>query len=369
MMKKETMDAIGAIEAIDPIEAIETIDPIDPIEATVPLSGKQTYRPSPFGGEIKRAGLCFLFLLLLSSCSMRPKNGYDKDGQLQGRVTLSGAFALYPLAVEWGTAFQKLHPKVRVDISAGGAGKGVTDALADVVDLGMVSRDLEPEEEQKGAVGFVVAKDAVIPTVNVHNPNIQTVLAHGLTRQAAIRLWITGKVQTWGQIVGNSSIAPVNVYSRSDACGAAGTWAKWLGKKQEDLQGTAVYGDPGVVQAVQKDINGIGFNNIGFVYDLKSRKPNPGIIVIPIDLNGNGRIDADERFYDTLTKLSLAIASGKYPTPPARNLYLVTHGQPRDPVVKAFLRYVLTQGQKAAVKNGLVPAAPQSSHRGSAWSH
>lgn len=89
---------------------------------------------------------------------MRPKNGYDKDGQLQGRVTLSGAFALYPLAVEWGTAFQKLHPKVRVDISAGGAGKGVTDALADVVDLGMVSRDLEPEEEQKGAVGFVVAR-------------------------------------------------------------------------------------------------------------------------------------------------------------------------------------------------------------------
>lgn len=310
MMKKETMDAIEAKEAIDAIEAIdpiEALDPIEAIEATAPLSGKQTYRPSPFGGGIKRAGLCFLLLLLLlSSCSMRPKNGYDKDGQLQGRVTLSGAFALYPLAVEWGTAFQKLHPKVRVDISAGGAGKGVTDALADVVDLGMVSRDLEPEEEQKGAVGFVVAKDAVIPTVNVHNPNIQAVLAHGLTRQAAIRLWTTGKVQTWGQIVGNSSVAPVNVYSRSDACGAAGTWAKWLGKKQEDLQGTAVYGDPGVVQAVQKDINGIGFNNIGFVYDLKSRKPNPGIIVIPIDLNGNGRIDADERFYDTLTKLSQA---------------------------------------------------------------
>lgn len=38
---------------------------------------------------------------------MRPKNGYDKDGQLQGRVTLSGAFALYPLAVEWGTALRR----------------------------------------------------------------------------------------------------------------------------------------------------------------------------------------------------------------------------------------------------------------------
>ncbi len=322
--------------------------------------------PSPGWGR-GRGGTCwdkgwglFLLILLLSSCTMRPKNGYSKDGQLQGRVTLSGAFALYPLAVEWGTEFQKLHPEVRVDVSAGGAGKGITDALAGVVDLGMVSRDLEPEEVKKGAVGFIVAKDAVVPIVNIHNPNIKAILAHGLTREAAGTLWLTGKTTTWGAMVGNACIAPVNVYSRSDACGAAGTWAKWLGKKQEDLKGTAVYGDPGVVQAIQKDINGIGFSNIGFVYDIKTRRPNPGIIVIPIDLNGNGKIDPDERFYDTLTDLSKAIAAGRYPTPPARNLYLVTHGQPKDPVVKAFLKFVLTKGQRAVAKNGLV-ASPQPS--------
>ncbi len=314
--------------------------------------------PSPGWGRDKGWGLLLFIFLMLSSCTMRPKNGYSKDGQLQGRVTLSGAFALYPLAVEWGEEFQKLHPDVRVDISAGGAGKGITDALAGAVDLGMVSRDLEPEEVKKGAVGFVVAKDAVVPTVNIHNPNIKAILAHGLTREAAIAMWVSGKEKTWGEVCGNRCIAPVNVYSRSDACGAAGTWAKWLDNKQEDLKGTAVYGDPGVVQAIQKDINGIGFSNIGFVYDIKTRRPNAGIVVIPIDLNGNGKIDPDERFYDTLTDLSKAIASGKYPTPPARNLYLVTHGQPKDPVVKEFLKFVLTKGQKAAPKNGFV-ASPQ----------
>ena len=326
--------------------------------------------PSPGWGR-GRGGACWdkgwglLFLLLLfSSCTMRPKNGYGKDGQLQGRVTLSGAFALYPLAVEWGTEFQKLHPEVRVDVSAGGAGKGITDALAGVVDLGMVSRDLEPEEVKKGAVGFVVAKDAVVPIVNVHNPNIRAILSHGLTRKAAVAMWLSGKEKTWGEVCGNNSIAPINVYSRSDACGAAGTWAKWLGKKQEDLKGTAVYGDPGVVQAIQKDINGIGFSNIGFVYDIRTSKPNPGITVIPIDLNSNGKIDPDERFYDTLTDLSKAIASSKYPTPPARNLYLVTRGQPKDPVVKAFLKFVLTKGQKAVDKNGLVSQASPSPSKG-----
>lgn len=50
--------------------------------------------------------------------------------ELQGEIQLSGAFALYPMAVKWAEEFRKIHPKVRIDISAGGAGKGITDALA-----------------------------------------------------------------------------------------------------------------------------------------------------------------------------------------------------------------------------------------------
>ena len=50
------------------------------------------------------------------------------------------------MAVKWAEEFRKIHPKVRIDISAGGAGKGITDALAKVVDLGMVSRDIYPQE-------------------------------------------------------------------------------------------------------------------------------------------------------------------------------------------------------------------------------
>ena len=83
---------------------------------------------------------------------------------MDGELSLSGAFALYPLAVQWAEEFRSIYPDVRVDISAGGAGKGMTDALAGVVDLGMVSREVYPPEEAKGAVGFAVAKDAVAAT-------------------------------------------------------------------------------------------------------------------------------------------------------------------------------------------------------------
>lgn len=282
---------------------------------------------------------------------------------MDGELSLSGAFALYPLAVQWAEEFRSIYPDVRVDISAGGAGKGMTDALAGVVDLGMVSREVYPPEEAKGAVGFAVAKDAVAATVNAANPKIKELLERGMTREAAIKIWITGEAKTWGDVLGTDDDTPLHVYTRSDACGAAETWALWLGGKQEDLFGTAVFGDPGVAAAVQKDIYGIGFNNIGYAYDNDTHKPNDGILVMPIDIDGNGRITPDERFYETKDRFIEAIAEDKYPSPPARDLYLVTKGVPTDSVTVAFIKYVLGKGQEKNVPAGYIGMSEEKVQR------
>lgn len=297
--------------------------------------------------------------MLAASCGSSNKNDGGKGDQLSGEITLSGAFALYPLAVQWADEFERSHPDVTIDISAGGAGKGMTDALAGVVDLGMVSREIDESEAQKGAVAFAVAKDAVVPTINAKNPQLQSLLASGLSRDEAMGLWVTGKVTTWGQVAGTDDQTAIVVYTRSDACGAADTWAQWLGIKQEDLLGTGVFGDPGVASAVQRDVNGIGMNNIGYAYDFQTKKPNPGILVIPVDVNNDGKITADENFYGTKDELVKAIADGKYPSPPARNLFFVSKGVPQKPVVKAFLKYILTKGQAATGPQGYIGIAPE----------
>lgn len=293
--------------------------------------------------------------LTLSACGGKKTGNADNKGDdLKGEISLSGAFALYPLAVQWADEFKQLHPGVKIDISAGGAGKGLTDALAEVVDFGMVSRELGDEEIKKGAVGFAVAKDAVVPTINAKNPALKDLLQKGLKLETLQRLWLKNDVKTWGEAVGSSNTAPVAVYTRSDACGAAETWAEFLGKKQEDLKGVAVFGDPGVASAVQKDVNGIGLNNIGYAYDGKTLKPNPGIVVAPIDVNNNGKVDPEENFYADKKQLVKAIKEGRYPSPPARDLYLVSKGVPKSAAALAFLEYVLTKGQKATEPQGYI---------------
>ncbi len=290
---------------------------------------------------------------LLVSSFVKPLPPKPATDDLQGTISMSGAFALYPMAVKWAGEFKKLHPKVTFNISAGGAGKGITDVLSGLVDIGLASRDIDPAEVKKGAYTVYVTKDAVVPTFNTGNPNAAALLAKGVKKGQFNDVFVTGSIKDWKQLAGKASV-PIHIYTRSDAAGAAETWAKFFGKKQEDLLGVGVYGDPGLAQAVQKDVTGIGFNNLAYLYDMKTRKQVAGVHALPIDINGNGKIDADENFYSTIDQLTDAIAAGKYPSPPARNLGFVFKGKPKRKELTEFVKYVLSAGQAFVDENGYI---------------
>ena len=294
---------------------------------------------------MKKIYISLLFFTVIISTVAIPKTyGQEKRS---GQISISGAFALYPMVIRWADEYRKINPGVRFDISAGGAGKGISDALNGMVEIGMVSREIYPEELKKGAFPVAVTKDAVVAVVNESNPSLNEILTKGLKKDAANNIWITGRYTTWAQAFGAKSGSPIHIYTRSDACGAAEMWAKFFGKKQEDLLGVGVFGDPGLAQAVKKDPLGIGFNNIGYAYDATTRKQIKGVKVVPIDLNNNGKIDSDEDFYGSMNDLIAAIASGKYPSPPSRELYFVMKGNPKNnKVLTDFIRWVLTDGQK-----------------------
>jgi phosphate transport system substrate-binding protein len=292
-------------------------------------------------------------ITIISSCGSNNEQKTDSN-ELNGSISISGAFALYPMTVKWAEEFQKLHPEVRIDISAGGAGKGMTDALNGIVDIGMFSRQVSQEEINKGCWYIAVAKDAVLPTINSNNPIINDIKQKGLKRQQFIDIFITEKTKNWSQCYGGKSVNKINVYTRSDACGAAEIWGKYLGGKQESIKGVGVYGDPGMASAVKNDVDGVGFNNVAYVYDNNTRKKNSGIEIIPIDINENGKIDADEMIYGSLDEITKAIKANKYPSPPARDLYFVSKGKPKNELVSAFLKWVLTEGQKYVTEAGYV---------------
>ncbi len=307
---------------------------------------------------IRKSNLLIGILLSGLSCvtvvSCRSHQTPKNSIHLEGSVSVSGAFALYPLAVQWANDFQVHNPRVHISVSAGGAGKGMTDVMNGMVDYGMLSRDLHKEEKDNGAVAFVVGRDGVVPTVNSKNPLLPLIMAKGLSGDMARKAWTSADCKTWGDLLGTDDDTPLHVYTRSDACGAAQTWAEFFGAQQEDLKGTAVYGDPGIASAVENDIYGLGFNNIAYAYDTETHLPPNGITIFPIDVDNSGVVEKREMFYRDKEAIVKAIEEDRYPSPPARNLYFVSKGIPKDSASVAFLRYILKEGQKFNVPAGYV---------------
>jgi phosphate transport system substrate-binding protein len=291
-----------------------------------------------------------IVLSMLAGCA----GAQQSNNKEQQTIAVSGAFALYPLMVQWADQYQQLYPDVRIDVSAGGAGKGMADAIAGAVDIGMVSREISPEEVDLGAYGIAVTRDAVFGTISDKNPYLADLMQTGITKEILAGIFLTGEITTWGQVLGKPEITEeIHVYTRSDACGAAEMWVKYVGgKNQEELLGIGVNADPGVLEAVIKDPLGIGYNNLNYAYDTKTGLPVAGAAVLPLDVNENGEVDSEEVLSNKDDAVA-AVAENRYPSPPARPLYLVTKGKPSGAVMD-FISWILADGQSFVNEAGYV---------------
>jgi phosphate transport system substrate-binding protein len=301
--------------------------------------------------------LSFLRIFLLSSAAVASGTALCAQGaEPKGTLTLSGAWAVYPTAVAWGAAFEKGHPGVKVEVSAGGAGKGAADAIAGLVDIGMVSREPDPAELEKGITPIFVLHDAVFCVVSEKNPLLPQIRKKGIRREALVNLFVTGTATTWDQVVTGAPNRPVHAYTRSDSCGAAASWAAYLGKKQEDLKGVGIYGDPGVLETVQRDPVGLGFSNFSYVFG-RDGKVLPGVVLVPLDADGSGAAEPAEVLSDRAAAVQ-ALEAGTYPI--ARKNYFFVKGKPTG-LVRDFIAFCLSGGGTGIVNQvGTSLPLPQS---------
>jgi phosphate transport system substrate-binding protein len=111
------------------------------------------------------------------------------------------------------------------------------------------------------------------------------------------------------------------------------------------------------LDTVIKDPLGIGYGNLNSIFDLSNGNLVPGIIIPPIDVNNDGKADANET-YKVKEDAFNAVANGTYPSPPARFENLATKGKPTG-LTLAFIQWILTDGQQYLESAGYVPLTPE----------
>ena len=61
----------------------------------------------------------------------------------------------------------------------------------------MFSREISDNELNKGVWFIALAKDAVFPTINIKNPDLDSLTKRGVTREELKNIFIDGNLLTW----------------------------------------------------------------------------------------------------------------------------------------------------------------------------
>ena len=276
--------------------------------------------------------------------------------QKSDKVIVTGSRFTYPLLEKWIAEFKKEYPNVQFHLIARG------NLGTDSANLVINAHKLHPEEIKGGTYVVNVGRYALLPVANIKNPAFEEWNVKGIKEKELKKLFFhkydpfaeeqaKGKPKTKYQ---------PTIYTRAQKACAPISFARNYGFEQEDIIGKVIGGDDHhLISAIEKDTNGLTYNNLGFIYDLKTRKVKSKLAVVPVDFNNNGKLDIDEKIYDNLDQLITAIETNpKLAATEYVNISYAGQVIETNPNVKLFLNWILTNGQKYNHELGFLDFEP-----------
>lgn len=228
------------------------------------------------------------------------------------RLLLTGSSTMAPLMKAVAGRFVALNPGVRIEVQAGGSGRGIADARQGRADIGMASRSLTDAEQD--LFGFALARDGVTVIVHRDNP-VKT-----LTNRQMADIY-AGRAVNWKKFGGRD--APIVVLAARQGYSSTELFAHFLGIDYPEIKAHQVLGDnPTRIEAVAANPNAIVYVSVGEA----ERKARGGTPIKPLPVNG-------------VEATSKNIRTGNYPI--SRPLLLVTRVLPAG-VAKKFIEFSLS---------------------------
>lgn len=282
-----------------------------------------------------------LCCLLIQGCTADQNASSSSPTTTSYYLENKGSDTIVNLALAWAEAYQKIHPEVRISVSGGGSGTGLTALINGSIPLANASRQIKDEEVEAARANgldpqeFIIARDAIAVIVNPENP------VEHLTLQQLSAIY-RGEINNWSEVGGEDR--PIVRLSRETNSGTHVFFLEEvvrLGSKEDKTIFAAdtllLPSSEGIISEVRDNPNAIGYDGLGYVTDevkmvaLSSLK-TPDEYVLPS--------------IDTVNDGSYSIS---------RNLYMYT-GNPPVGELKAYLTWITSaDAQQIVTMLGFVP--------------
>ncbi len=296
----------------------------------------------------------FLTVLLFSllNSSVNASNDTKNQDGVQPTTTITGAFnisctpELNELTSNWTAEFGKLNPAVSITVS----GAAIEQSLPQN-QLCFVSDEHVKAINNGANWKMAVGRSAVVPVFNANNPMLKELMSVGLSSEKFKQLFINPQSSDWGSLLNTEAGEPVHFYYAGNENGL-NALARFINLESSLISGIMVGSDEELLAAVQNDIYAVGFCNLHNLRKAESDGLMGNISLLPIDKNGNGRLDSFENIYTDLNTFNRGVWLGKYPSTLIQNLYAVSSTKPTQNSELEFLTWIMNDGQLFLNANG-----------------
>ena len=258
-------------------------------------------------------------------------------------IVISGTKFTYPLIEKWIAEYEKVNPNANIKLAA-------KANASQPADLSIIAHQPGQNELQPNQEIVYAGRYALLPVTNNNNPLLAITAKKGLNKKELDKLFF--------EVVDYDSDEPVqkskfkaNIYSRDNQACASTALAGYFGHVSSEIRGKKVFGDDiYLLSAIKKDSIGLTYNNLGYLYDVVSRNLKEGIALLPLDLKKEAKTIQSGNLDEVLSVLE----STKVETIPVEKIGFIYSQQNAKKELSAFLKWVLTDGQKFNHEKGFL---------------
>ncbi len=265
------------------------------------------------------------------------------ENNKEARVQLRCSAELTDLANNLAEQYQQEN--AGVDISVTTIPENKTIEKLGAGEIALVNKDCLSAIAGEQGLRVVVGRNVIVPVMNMNHPQKELILQKGITPEQFASIYTsTGKI-SWGQLLELENQNQIVAYMPGQGC-AKGYLAKFLDVTPEKINARQMDMPEEMIWKIESDPNAIGFCTLACLTNMEQSGINPGISLVPIDMDGDGAVEWFEDIYGAYAKLSHGIFVGKYPRELYSRIYAVSSQQTVSEEESAFLEWIITGGQE-----------------------
>ncbi|MDF1570640.1 MAG: hypothetical protein P1P82_03380 [Bacteroidales bacterium] len=207
--------------------------------------------------------------------------------------------------------------------------------------------DVDPQQSRM----FVVGREVYVPVMHCNNPYREEIMQRGISPREFTTLYCVEKDVSWDDVLQNGNKHKVNAYRTSDPSFTA-YLADFTEADPEMIRGAVLPDCDMVLAAVSKDVHGIGFCTLSQLRKMHDSGDPVAVAMIPVDMNGNNKMDHFEEIYGSVSDLSRGIWIGKFAGSLYSRIFAVSSQGMVGSSEREFLGWMAGPGQEILAANG-----------------